>query len=189
MTAEPLARLTAAEYLALERATRDKHEFVDGEIVAMAGASEPHTLITLNIGTEFNLQMRGRSCRAYVADLRVAVSPDGPFYYPDVVALCGQPELLDAEADTLLNPAVVVEVLSPSTEAYDRGVKAPAYRAMATLQEYLLVSQEAVRAEHYRRQPNGGWVLADHTGLDDSIELVSVGCTLSLAVAYDKVEF
>jgi Uma2 family endonuclease len=188
MSAEPLRRLTSSEYLALDRAAHEKHEFADGEAFAMSGASERHNLIALNIGTEINLQLRDRPCRVYVSDLRVAVSRLGPFYYPDVVALCGQPELLDAEGDTLLNPSALVEILSRSTEAYDRGVKAQGYRSMPSVKEYLLVSQDALRVEHYRRNPSGEWLLADHVDPAEAIELASIGCTLKLAHAYAKVD-
>ena len=188
MAAEPIQRLTALEYLDLERRSPERHEYLDGTMYAMSGASEPHNTVVANIGTELNLQMRGRPCRVYIADMRVATSPEGPFYYPDVVALCGQPELLDKELDTLVNPMVVVEVLSPSTEGYDRGEKFARYRRIPTLVEYLLVSQTAMHIERFSRDPEGRWVLSDYTAREDELELPAIGCTLALSAIYDKVE-
>lgn len=188
MAAEPIQRLTALEYLAIERQSGERHEYLDGEMYAMSGASEPHNVIAGNIYAELNLQMRGRPCRAYIADMRVAASPTGPFYYPDVVALCGSPALLDAERDTLLNPMVVIEVLSPSTEGYDRGEKFVRYRQIPTLVEYLLVSQSAKHIERFCRDEDGRWLLSDYIGKDAEIDLPVIGCKLSLAAVYDKVE-
>jgi Uma2 family endonuclease len=189
MASEPLQHLSPEDYLAFERRAETKHEYVGGEVFAMTGASLAHNVIVLNLGTELNLQFRGRPCRVYANDLRVAVSPDGPFYYPDVVALCAEPRLLDAERDTLLNPEVVIEVLSPSTEAFDRGLKFTHYRAIPSLREVVFVAQDAVRVEHFARGEDGQWLLTDHAGLDAVVELPALACHLELARVYDKVEF
>ena len=189
MSTEPLRRLSPEDYLAFDRQAETKHEYVGGEIFAMTGASLRHNLIVAHLVTELNIQMRGRPCQVYASDLRVAVASDGPFYYPDVVAVCEQPRLLDAERDTLLNPAVVIEVLSPSTEAFDRGLKFSHYRAIDSLQEVVFVAQDAVRVEHFARRPDGQWLLSDRSALEAAVELPSIGCRLDLARVYDKVEF
>ena len=188
MSTEPLRHLSPADYLAIERQAETKHEYVDGEVFAMAGASERHNLIVAHLVADLDAQMRGRPCRVYPGDLRVAVSVDGPFYYPDVVAVCEQPRLLDAERDTLLNPAVVIEVLSPSTEAFDRGLKFAHYRAIDSLQEVVFVAQDAVRVEHFARRPDGQWLLSERSTLDATVELPSIACRLDLARVYDKVD-
>lgn len=188
MSSEPVRHLSPEDYLAFERQAETKHEYVGGEVFAMTGASLAHNAIVLNLGTELNLQFRGRPCRAYTSDLRVAVSPDGPFYYPDVVALCAEPRLLDDERDTLLNPEVVIEVLSPSTEAFVRGLKFSHYRAIASLREVLFVAQDAVRVEHFVRRDDGQWLFADHTGLEAVVELPALDGRLELARVYDKID-
>ena len=188
MSTEPLRSLSPEDYLAFERQAETKHEDVGGEVFAMAGASERHNLIVAHLVSELDVQMRGRPCRVYPSDLRVAASPDGPFYYPDVVAVCEQPRFLDTERDTLLNPAVLIEVLSPSTEAFDRGLKFAHYRAIDSLQEVVFVAQDAVRVEHFMRRPGGQWLLSDRSSLDAAVELPSIACRLDLARVYDKVE-
>lgn len=188
MSSAPLRRLSPAEYLAFERRAETKNEYVGGEIFAMAGASGSHNLIVANVVTELNVQMRGRPCFVYPSDLKVAVSQDGPFYYPDVVALCDEPRFLDDEDDTLLNPAAVIEVLSPSTEAFDRGLKFAHYRTMASVQEVLFIAQDTVRVEHFVRRPDGQWLFSDRASLEAIFELTSIGCRLALDHVYDKVE-
>lgn len=188
MSTDPLRHLSPADYLAFDRQAETKHEYVGGEVFAMAGASVRHNLIVVNLATELNIQMRGRPCQVYASDLRVAASAAGPFYYPDVVAVCEQARLLDAERDTLLNPAVVIEVLSPSTEAFDRGLKFAHYRAIESLQEVVFIAQDAVRVEHFVRQPDGQWLLSDRSSLDAAVELPAIACRLDLGRVYDKVE-
>jgi Uma2 family endonuclease len=184
--AQPIA--TPAEYLALERSAREKSEYVNGHIYAMAGASRPHNLIVANIIGELRTRLRGRPCEAYVSDMRVKVQRTGMYTYPDVVALCGEPRLEDAELDTLLNPSVIVEVLSPSTESYDRGEKFAHYRRLDTLQEYVLVAQVRHRIEHFRREGDH-WVLTEISDPGEELTLSSLGCTLAVADIYDRVEF
>lgn len=185
---EPLRHLSPAEYLAFERQAETKHQYVAGEIFAMTGASARHNLIVANLVAELVLQLRDGPCRVFPSDLRVAVSAEGPFFYPDVVALCAEPRFLDGERDTLLNPELVVEVLSPSTEAFDRGSKFAHYRAVPTLHEVLFVAQDARRAEQLSRRDEGHWLLTDHAGPESAIELAVLGCRLELARVYDKVD-
>jgi Uma2 family endonuclease len=186
----PLAQrlITPAEYLALERSSREKSEYVNGRVYAMAGASRVHNLVVTNLVRELGTQLRGRPCEVYASDMRVKVQRTGMYTYPDVVALCEQPRLEDAELDTLLNPSVIVEVLSPSTESYDRGEKFAHYRRLDSLQEYVLVAQGTPRIEHFRREGDH-WVLTEISGPGGELRLQSLGCMLRLADIYDRVEF
>lgn len=182
------AHYTPEEYLAREREAEYKSEYVNGAIFAMSGASERHHLIAGNVFAALHGQFRGRPCRAYVNDLRVKVSPTGLSTYPDVAALCSPPQFDDEHQDTLLNPDVIIEVLSPSAEAYDRGGKFGHYRKLTSLKEYLLVSQEEPHVELYVRQADSQWLLSEASGLQEVVFLPSVNCRLSLADVYDKVE-
>jgi Uma2 family endonuclease len=161
---------------------------MDGQIMAMAGASRMHNLIAGNLYREVSQQLRGRPCEAYISDMRVKVSPTGLYTYPDVVVVCGDIRFEDDHHDTLLNPTVIVEVLSASTEAYDRGDKFAHYRRLEALQDYLLVSQDKVRVEHYVRQ-GVLWVLSEASMLDETVHLASIGCEVALRDIYEKVQF
>jgi len=181
-------RLTQEEYLTIERKADFKSEFYAGEMFAMAGASERHNMIVTNINGELRQQLKGRRCRNYSNDMRVQVETTGLYTYPDVVAICGEPVFLDNHSDTLLNPTVIIEVLSPSTEAYDRGAKSWHYRQLSSLSEYMLVAQDRFHIEHYIRQTDGQWLLSESVRLDEVIHLPSLGCNLAMAEIYDKVE-
>jgi Uma2 family endonuclease len=185
----PLAqpRMTAAQYLAAERASRLKSELVNGLVYALAGASRVHNLIAGNAFGEIRAQLRGRPCEAYVNDMRVKVERTGMYTYPDVVALCEPPRFEDDHVDTLLNPSLLIEVLSPSTERYDRGEKFAHYRRIDSLREYVLIAQDPQRIEHFRRDGDS-WVLTEVSDPDGSVELASVGCTLRLRDIYDRVD-
>jgi Uma2 family endonuclease len=189
MATRPHPSLTSQEYLALERKASFRSEFYEGQAFAMAGASEGHVLIVLNVASEVRARLRETPCRVYANDMRVKVAATGLYTYPDVIGLCDPPSFEDDRRDTLLNPALVVEVLSPSTEAYDRGRKAEHYRRIPSLREYLLVAQDAVHVELYRREDQDRWLLAEANGLDGVLHLASVGCDLSLRDVYDKVVF
>jgi Uma2 family endonuclease len=180
-------RMTEEEYLAFERASDIKHEYLNGEIFAMSGASENHNLICLYTGAALASALRGKPCRAYPSDMRVKA---GRLYtYPDLLIVCGQSQLADDKIDTLLNPVVIIEVLSPSTEIYDRGKKFQHYREIESLREYILVSQDNPHVEHFRRQEDNAWLYTDTSGLEAHITLESVGCTLALADMYEQVTF
>jgi Uma2 family endonuclease len=190
MPAEPHRHhFSPEEYLAFERASHERHEYLNGEVLAMAGASAQHSLIVINLAREVSLQLKGRPCTAFANDLRVRVETGSLYAYPDLVAVCGEPRFADREHDTLLNPTLLIEVLSPSTEGYDRGTKAALYRRIDFLQEYLLIAQDRPHVEVFRRLPDDQWVLLEAKGLDATIELPSIGCSLALAEVYDKVEF
>lgn len=185
----PTKRLfTPEEYLAIERNAEQKSEYFAGEIFAMGGASEGHNLIVTNIVGELRQQLKNRPCRLYANDMRIKVSPTGLYTYPDVVVMCGEARFDDEQKDTLLNPTVIIEVLSKSTEAYDRGEKAEHYRKLKSLTEYFLVAQEKYHIERYARQDNDRWLLTEASDLQEVVHLSSIECELSLAEVYDKVE-
>lgn len=189
MTTRPDVRLTPEEYLLIERSAEWKSEYVDGEMYAMAGASPQHVLIATNLGRELGNQLRDRPCTVYAVDLRVATDRQRHYTYPDVVVACEPLQFVDEHRDTITNPALIVEVLSESTEKYDRGAKFERYRSVTTLTEYLLVAQDRVHIELYTRQSNGAWVLREWNDSGVEIDLTSVGCRLKIAEVYAKVEF
>ena len=183
-----MSSMTAAEYLALERKAMIKSEYLGGQMYAMSGASRAHNLICLNIGGELRTQLKKRACEVYTNDMRVKVGAAGLYTYPDVLVVCDEPRFEDASVDTLLNPTALFEVLSPSTEAYDRGAKFGYYRQLDSMQEYTLVSQDFMRVEHYLRH-NEQWILTEFGSLDDVVQLTSINCELPLREIYAKVEF
>ena len=189
MQAQFKTYMTPEEYLRQEREAPFKSEYYAGEVFAMAGASPRHTLIVANTVYRFVGQLKGRACTVHPNDLRVKVIPAGLYTYPDIVVVCGTPRYEDRQKDTLLNPNVLVEVLSDSTEAFDRGQKFAMYRALKSLTDYLLIAQNQAMIEHFVRRPNGQWMLSDYRGTEAIVTLASIGCTLPLADIYDKVEF
>ena len=186
MSAEPHRRVSLEDYLAAERQAETKNEYLNGEVFAMSGASREHNLIVWNLSAALHAQLRGRGCEAYVGDMRVHIPATGLYTYPDVAVVCGEPRFEDGELDTLLNPTLLVEVLSPSTEGYDRGKKAAHYRTLDSLREYLLVSQE-LRVELFTRQEDGHWLLSEASRLEETVTLGSIGCTLRLADVYERI--
>jgi Uma2 family endonuclease len=180
-------RLSEAEYLQIERRAEFKSEFFDGEMFAMAGGSRAHSLIAANLVRELGNRLKGRPCVVFNSDLRVKVEATGLFTYPDVSAVCGPQRFL--EEDTLLNPSLLAEVLSESTEAYDRGLKFGHYRQIPSLREYLLISQSEPRLEQFVRQDSGHWVLRDAVGLEAELELPSLNITLALAEVFANVQW
>jgi Uma2 family endonuclease len=184
-----MPHISVEDYLEIERRGPVKHEYFRGEIYAMSGSSEEHNLITTNVIATLHAQLRRRPCRVYPSDMRVRVRPTGLYTYPDVTVVCGLSRFDDSHQDTLLNPTLIVEVLSPSTAAYDRGEKAEQYRRLDSLQEYLLIAQDRVHVEHYRRQPDNQWLLTETDALNDSLDLPAIECQLLLADLYEKVQF
>ncbi len=180
--------VTPQKYLALERQAEYKSEYYKGEVFAFAGASMQHNIISTNVLALIHSQLRGRGCIAFGSDMRITI-PQTPHYaYADVVVVCGQPQTDDAFDDNLLNPVVIVEVLSPSTERYDRGKKFESYQRISSLLEYVLVSQEVPRVELFDRQPDDRWLYSEKSG-SGIIKLASIDCSLSLKDIYDKIEF
>ena len=180
--------MTPQEYLAIERAAAFKSEFYDGQMYAMTTGPARHSLLATNIAAEFSNRLRGKKCVPYNGDLRIQVSATGLFTYPDLSVICGTLQFADAD-DTVTNPSVLVEVLSPSTEAYDRGQKFLQYRHIPSLREYLLVSQHEPLLELFVRQDNSLWSLREAAGLDARLEIPSLEITVSLAEIYANVTF
>ncbi|HEY3567466.1 MAG TPA: Uma2 family endonuclease [Thermoanaerobaculia bacterium] len=187
MATDPQKRLTIPEYLAFERQSELRHEYLDGEVFAMTGASRAHNLIAGNIFGELWSQLKKRPCEAYKEGMRVR-TPAGLFTYPDVAVVCGEPRFDDVEFDTLLNPTLIVEVLSPSTEAYDRGTKAKQYGSIPTLKEYVLVAQSRILVEQWTRNgEDGDWQRSELIRPEDALELRSIRCQLLLSGVYERV--
>ena len=179
--------ISAEDYLTHERSALSKSEFHDGQIIAMTGSSRKHNVIALNIAADLRSQLKKRPCETYINDMRVKALNANNYYYPDIAVVCGTPQFAeDAYMDTLLNPSVIIEVLSPSTEAYDRGEKFARYRKIDSLQAYVLVAQDQVMIERYERLGDV-WQLTETVDLNGSVNLACIGCTLSLAEIYDKV--
>lgn len=187
MVAQPRATYTVEHYLQLERAGEARHEYHAGQISALAGGSERHNLIAAHILGILYAQVRGRHCKAYPGDMRVEVAKARLYTYPDISIVCGAAIFDDGESDTLLNPMVLFEILSPSTEKDDRGKKFEYYRAITTLREYILVSQESRLIEQYTRQTDNTWLLTVHDTPASRMDLASVGCTLLLADVYEDI--
>jgi Uma2 family endonuclease len=181
--------MTPEEYLEFERAAEFRHEYYDCVVYAMSGASLPHVIITGNLGRALGNQLESRPCIVASTDLRIRVSPGGLYTYPDVVVVCGEPKLADSHKDILVNPTVIAEILSPSTEAYDRGLKFHQYRAIESLQEYALVSQSEARVEILRRRPGRDWLLSESYGMDATCRFESIDCEVALSAIYFKVDF
>ncbi len=185
---EPEALMSVQEYLAFERESEIRHEFVDGEIFAMSGASRKHNRISWNVVAALDPKLREGDCEGFVSDMRVRIPATDVFTYPDVVVVCGEAQLQEEEGlEILLNPTLIVEVLSPSTEDYDRGRKFALYRSIPSLQLYLLAAQDRVHVERFERQESGLWVLYETDDLDEELELLAVGASLSLADVYYRV--
>lgn len=189
MSQQLITLVSAEEYLRLERLAEYKSEYLNGEIFAMSGASREHNLITINISRELSQQLKGRPCEVYAGDMRVKVLWNGLYTYPDVAVVCGEPQFEDDQVDTLLNPTVLVEVLSPSTERYDRIAKSSYYRTIDSLKEHLLVAQDEVRLEQYVRHADGQWRLFEYLTLESTVHLASLECSLPLTDVYDRITF
>ncbi|GIV18657.1 MAG: hypothetical protein KatS3mg023_0408 [Armatimonadota bacterium] len=181
--------ISEAQYLQAERQSPTKSEYLAGQVFAMAGASRAHNRITFNLGGMLYAALRGKACEAYIADMRVRVAEASAYFYPDVVLVCGQPQFEDEQEDNLLNPTVIIEVLSPSTEELDRSVKFFAYQKLPSLREYLLVSQDRMHIEHFVRQPDGQWAHREYTRAEQVIALESANVELRVQAVYEGVTF
>ncbi len=191
--------ISVNEYLAAEREAFERSEYFDGIVVAMAGESDAHAFITMNLAGLIHAILKGKNCHGRTKDTKVRSGPAKPFSrvnskgmfsYPDLVVICGEAEHYDDSKDVILNPKVIFEVLSPSTENYDRGRKFENYRIWnATLADYLLISQSKPHVEHHRRLPDDDWHMKETRSLDGEIKIASLDCTLKLSDIYDRVEF
>lgn len=180
------ARMTSEEYLAFERASEQKHEYADGEIFPVSGGTREHSLIGQNLARELGNALLERPCEVHGSDMRIKVVATGRYFYPDVSVVCGEPRFEDEARDTVLNPKVIVEVLSDSTERYDRGDKFASYRTIESLKDYVLASQTRPLIEHYQRSPDGTWVFRA-LGPGERLVLASLGCEVAVDRAYVKV--
>jgi Uma2 family endonuclease len=180
--------ISREDYLRLERLASFRHEYHRGQIVAMSGASRVHNRIVTNLASSLDIQLRDRPCNNYSNDMRVSVRGGESYLYPDIVVTCGQESFEDDQFDTLVNPVVVIEVLSPSTEANDRGFKFLAYQTILSLREYVLITPSPRRFEIYRRQPDGSWLYQSWAFSPPPLVLQSIDCTLTPDEVYFKVE-
>ncbi len=189
MTTQLQTRATPEEYLLAERQAEVKSEYQDGEVLVMAGASYVHNLIVANLIRELGNQLKGKPCTVLPSDVRVWIETSRSFVYPDVTVVCGAPELTDAVEDTLVNPTLLVEVLSKTTSNYDRGEKFENYRTLKSFAEYVLLAQDRPHCEHYVRRSDGSWILTEKNRLDAVLPLETIGCELALREVYDQVSF
>ena len=180
--------ITPEQYLELERKAEGKSEYFSGRMFAMSGGSDAHSLIGGNVHALLWSQLRRGPCLAFNSDMKVRVSATGLYTYPDVSVVCGGVQYTDGQWDMMENPVVLVEVLSPTTEAYDRGEKFVHYQGLSSLTDYLIISQETMRVEQYVRQNDDQWLLSMHSGPEASVRLASIGCDLPLAEIYERVE-
>ena len=181
--------MSPQEFLVFEREADEKHEYRDGEIIAMSGAKRNHNKVSTNLSGLLWQHFKGKDCENYSNDMRVWVPKTRLYTYPDIVVVCDKPEFLDDKFDTLLNPVLIIEILSDSTESYDRGEKFQSYRSIPTLKEYLLVAQYGPHLDKYVKHGDGFWMLSEASGLDGSITLETIDCPLSLGDVYNKVNF
>ena len=189
MSSQPITLLTIEQYLEIERAAEFRSEYLNGEVFAMAGGGVNHALIAAAATIYIGEQLRGRPCAVAGSDLRLFCQPANILTYPDVVVFCEPRKFLDGEKDTLTDATVIVEVLSRSTRNYDRSEKFDYYRGLPSFAEYLLLAQDAIRAEHHVRQPDGCWLFRELTGPQAVIDLKAIGCRLNLGSLYERVEF
>ena len=187
MSSQPKLRYSVEEYLALDCEADYKSEYVAGEIFAMGSASPKHVLITVNIASEFGNRLRDTNCQVYSADLRIQAEKMDSYHYPDVAVVCGKPEYMEGRKDTVTNPLIIVEVLSPATRSYDRGDKFASYRRIATLREYILIAQEACHVEHFVRT-EGGWEFTEIEDCQGNLIIPTLGIAIPLTEIYAKVE-
>lgn len=179
--------LSPEQYLEIERKADFKSEYYHGEMFAMSGGSRRHDRITVQLTFLVVQHLRGKTCETFSANMRVLATPVGLYTYPDLSVACEEPQFADTHVDTLINPTLLVEILSPSTEDYDRGKKAKLYRAIPSLRELLFVAQDSYEVELYRRQTDGTWSLIEAKGLESAIPLTSIGYTLSLRELYENI--
>ncbi len=190
-------RLTVEEYLEMERQSPERHEYLDGFVYAMAGESPNHGTISTNLISEVRVQLKGSPCQGWAKDCKVRSGPaaepggrSGIYSYPDLVVFCGEPIFHDQHRDVLTNPVVIIEVLSPSTEAFDRGEKFTRLRNWnPSLKDYLLVSQVAPLVEHFVRRDDGSWLYRAAEDITASLTIESIGCRLHLGEIYDRIVF
>ena len=189
MSTGAIRKYSEAEYLQIERESLDKHQFYQGEMFQMAGASRQHNRIVTNLIREVSSRLKGGPCQVYPSDLRVHIPSTGLYTYPDVTVVCGEEDFIDDHVDTLTNPTVIFEVLSDSTEKFDRGAKFRHYRSVASLRAYVLVAQNEACVDLLERIDEGHWKFTPVAGLEDTLHIETLNCDLPLAEIYANVEF
>ncbi len=189
MSAVLVPRFTPEQYLLLERAATQRSELINGEIYAMAGVSREHSLIVTNLGRELSNRLRGRPCETHLTDLRLSVPDTRLYTYPDALVICDEPHFVDEQFDTVTNLIALFEVLSPSTEAYDRGAKFAHYRRLPSLKYYILLSQAEPLVERYERQESNDWLLTELRGLDATLDLPALQVSIPLSDLYERIAF
>jgi Uma2 family endonuclease len=189
MATQPRLYLTPQQYLEIDRAAERGSEYYDGEMFSIEAMSLVHDRIFRNILRSLDAQLRGRSCEPAGSNLRVKCGPSGPYFYPDIVVFCGAPMLEDSHEDTLLDVTVIIEILSPSTERYDRSFKFEHYRRLPSLEHYLLIAQNEVKIEHRRRLPDSSWTAVVSSDQQAVVELSAIGCGLSIGSIYENAQF
>ncbi|PWQ95405.1 Uma2 family endonuclease [Leucothrix pacifica] len=189
MPAQQNIHISTEEYLRAERESDTKSEYLNGDIFAMAGASRAHNQITSNLVVSLAGKLLERPCSVYVSDMKVRTKTreTNKYSYPDVVVTCGDESFEDDKSDVLLNPLIIIEVLSESTEAYDRGLKFFHYQLIPSLRDYLLVTQDYCRVEHYQRRDDNQWVYSEYHNLDDEVKIATLDCSVSTAEIYRRV--
>jgi Uma2 family endonuclease len=190
MSALPQPRYSVEEYIELDKNSEGRYEYFDGVVVELSGASLSHNRIVRNLIRNLENQLDGSDCEVLPADMRLKVPAAFPYRYPDVVVVCGEPMIEEMQGlDLLVNPLLIIEVLSPTTEAYDRGLKFSAYQTIASFREYLLAAQDRPHVVQYVRQPNDKWLRSEVAGLDGELTLETINCTLPLREIYQRVTF
>jgi Uma2 family endonuclease len=188
MSAQPHHLMTPEEYLVFEEQSEEKHEYYGGNLVALAGGNRIHSIICSNINASFHRQVRERPCVVYTSDMKIKAEQPRKYMYPDVAVVCGESRFEDATQRVLLNPTVVIEVLSDSTEKHDRGKKFQYYRSIESFQEYVLVAQDTRHVDHYTKQSDNLWLLTSFDQEDAYLQLASINCTLTIKEIYEKVQ-
>ena len=189
MASNPKQRFTPEEYLEFERKAEFKSEYLDGQIYAMAGASPEHSAITFNLSVEVGIGLRGKPCQGFSNDTKIRTSYSGLYSYPDLSVVCGEPVFHNDKRDVLINPKVIFEVLSPSTERFDRGTKFLRYQTIDSFTDYVLIAQDEPRVEHFIRQEDGSWRYVVVRGMESKLTIASIDCAVALAGPYDKINF
>jgi Uma2 family endonuclease len=189
MSTQPKPFITPEEYLAIERAAEFRSEYFNGEMFCMPGGTLNHVTIIVNTSAILNVQLRGRICRVVSTDLRLQTHRSGPYFYPDIAVFCGKPPLADQQRDMITDAAVIIEVLSSSTERYDRSFKFEHYQRLPSLKDYILIAQDRVNVEHRTLGADGNWTARVTTDLEAVIQISSIDCSFQVADAYDRVEF
>lgn len=188
MSTPPIPKVTLEEYLAAERASDTRHEYMSGQVCAMGAATGPHSTVASNLIREVGVRLKGQPCSVFAIGVRLQVPGDDACLYPDVMVICGDVACADEKHDMVVNPKVIFEVLPESTESYDRGAKWAHYRHLESLAEYVMVAQDRQHVEQFVRRPDGSWLFREHDGAKGRLRLASVRCEVALADVYYRVD-